>query len=130
MLLMDIGLIGKLKQKENEIAKLQKEFQEDTSLGSCFIVAGVLHKHLGGKVIGGFFKGMSHWWIEVDGIIYDFNCLDSSGNEFVCGDKNGYEKEFEIIGNNELKREVNAQCLLDPNTYNYWFNRFEEVLLL
>lgn len=126
---MDTGLVNKLKHKESDIEELQKEFRNDTFLGSCFIVAGVLHKHLGGKVIGGFFKGMFHWWVEADDLIYDFNCLNDNGNEFVCGDKKGYEKEFEIVGNDEIRKEIDSQCLLDPGVYDYWFNRFEEVIL-
>lgn len=118
-----------LKQKEEAIAVLQNEFARQTYYGSCFIVAGVLHKHLGGKVVEGHFKGMIHWWLEVDGVIYDFNCLDNNGNEFVYGNKDGYEKDLEIMGYENLKKEVYSQLLLPTEEYDYWAEKFEKVLL-
>lgn len=120
-------MIQQLKQKEREIEKLQMEFTNEIGLGSCFVVAGALHKLLGGKVVEGTFEDMCHWWVEKDGIVIDFNCF-SGKNIFVFGDKEGYEKEYEMEGIEKVKIEVDSEGLIDPEQYDFWLAKFEEVL--
>lgn len=44
--------------------------------GLCLIIADEMQKAIGGEVVAGFLcmngGRRSHWWIEKDGIVYDF----------------------------------------------------------
>lgn len=96
-----------------EIFEKYKKAYDNEMQGLCLIIADETQKVIGGEVVAGFLcmngGQRSHWWIEKDGVVYDF-----MGDVYQKSEFNFYRKE------EHRNREIFDSLLPKYEKYRLW----------